>query len=116
MAESSSVEYRALVNNTHKMITLIAGDPITVASKLMEKELIPASASGAGAKELVEIVRNHVNVFPEKFGVFIGVLREIPWLRGLAMWLCDECEKLKVMEVKKVLLSHFFFCLALIKF
>ena len=109
MAEFLSVEYRALVKNTHKMISEISGDPLNVASRLIEKDLVASGSLGSmnslakekalKASELVEQVNNKVSTFPEKFEVFIEILNELPWLRDLAKLLQDERVKIKAIEV-----------------
>lgn len=101
-------EYRTLLASTDKMTLEISADPLTVASKLMAKGLIPpASLSTAHlqakekelkASELVQQVCNKVYSFPECFDLFLDVLNEMSWLQGLAKWICDEHKKLKESE------------------
>ena len=111
MAECDTAEYRALVRATDKMTSELAADPLTVASKLMAKGLIPPAALGSAqletkekelkASELVKQITSKVNNFPEKFEIFLAVLNEMHWLQDLAKWISEECKKIK-MEATKV--------------
>ena len=95
--------------NNHKMMLEISADPLTVTSKLMEKNLIPPVALSSvqlqtrekevKATELVTRIYNKVEAHPENFKVFLEVLNEMPWLKQLANCLTKDCEKLKVKKV-----------------
>ena len=105
MAECISAEYRALLRATDKMTSEIAADPLTVATKLTAKELIPPITIGSAqmqakekelkASEIVTQVCRKVENFPENFEVFLGVLDELPWLKQLANWIREDMKKIE---------------------
>ena len=105
MAECISAEHRALIRVMDKMTSEIAADPLTVASKLAAKELIPpitvssaqmqAKEKELKASEIVTQVCDKVKTFPENFAVFLGVLDELPWMKQLAKSIREEFKKIR---------------------
>lgn len=86
---SQTAEYRAVVNNTSKLVTGISTDNLTVANKLISKGLIPPNFSLQGiqqqdASNLVKQVTCQVDINSQNFQVLLDVLKEIVPLKSLA--------------------------------
>ena len=105
MAASQSVEYATLVQCTEKLARGISQDPLSMANKLLEaglvpptlvsKMLLPSGENYSKATELVLQVIKVVAGFPQKFHVFMKILKDCYWLNDLAETVCGQYEVTK---------------------
>ena len=89
-----SLEYQTLVRCTDTLTLAISADPLRVASKLLEVNLIslaqlravqqPTRDSHLKASELVTHMLEQVNLCPDKFDLFVKILNEVPCLQNTA--------------------------------
>ena len=94
-----SVEYRTLVTCTPNLNTLISGDPLTIANDLVAVNMIsPGIINEISSRQvddrtkackLVKCVCDHVGFNPEKYDLFISVLKRHMWLDDLVKTLND---------------------------
>ena len=109
---SAMVEYKSLSSISDKLISMIASDPLPLANVLFARGLISkAKLSSASqgkyeqATEIVQQVLNTVQHFPQKFEVFLGAVRELPWLQALAESIEETFKKFKE-EAEKVYVAN----------
>ena len=106
-------EYKTLVSNRPKIVSLISADPLLVGNTLAAKGLVPpVSVDDSRSKEkmatdLVQQVSQQVQVFPEKFYTFVAALREFTWLDLLAKLLEKEvCTKIIYVVIRCEMTLH----------
>ena len=105
MAASQSVELATLVQCTEKLANGISQDPLYVANKLLEaglvpptlvsKMLLPSGENYCKATELVLQVMKVVEGSPQKFDVFMKILKDCYWLNDLVETVCGQYEIVK---------------------
>ena len=114
MAQRSSAEYRAFVNQTEQMVTAISTDLTTVTIKLFTRDMIPSlsrnqfQTTEEEACQIVWKIIKQIKTSPEKFEMFIAVLNEIPPLQDLAKLIGEEREKIKMEDQETALVCFFF--------
>ena len=99
------LEHLTLIQCTESLTSGISQDPLKVASLLLEKGLVaPAQVRSAQlqgkddhlkASQLVLHMIGKVEMFPEKFEVFLSLLDGLPWLQDVV-----ECVRQKYKENK----------------
>ena len=101
--ESLNLEYVTLVSLTDKLTRGISIDCLTVTQKLIAKDVIPPSCmSTANEIEVFDKVLKAVDIDPENFPTFLGVINECPWIKQLATLARDTCEEKKKQQAQKV--------------
>lgn len=95
MAQCLSAGHRTLVNCTDRIIPLVSDNLTELSSKLFSRKLIKSPLAHGEASQLVQTVIDQVNVFPEKFGVFLDALKEIMTLQDLAVLIQKEYEEIQ---------------------
>ena len=94
MATKESMEYLVLHDLAADIASEIAGDPVAISAKLLEKGFISEAQHNSTkmqdkeekskANELVELVKRKVRLNSERFSSFINILSEFPWLKDIA--------------------------------
>lgn len=95
----------SLASYTYALTTTIAADPLTVASKLLEKDMISSSqfeaaqqqtiTDSAKASRLVAQVINQVKQQPKKLKQFLDIPSSIPVMRDKAEEIRKEVQRSK---------------------
>ena len=108
--DKESIEYSTMLERTVDLISEISADVLSVANELVAERLIPPSMQSSAliqakdpqtkATELVHQVTNKVKTFPEKFHVFLKVLKRIGWLEELAKKIHENFNELKKQQKK----------------
>lgn len=99
-----SLEYQTLLACTSKLVSEISQGPSTVSAKLLDKGFIPpnlhkkmqmiALEDQVKASELVSCVTSKVQNYPEKYRVFLEILRGEAWLGELVTTLENKYSEL----------------------
>ena len=99
----SSPELTAIDRCIEKLVYVIRIDPLSIAIKLIAKELLPYSIADrmrlpgiteeVKATDLVASVRGLIAESPEKFNDFVKILKEEPWLNSVSETLSSTYSK-----------------------
>ncbi len=105
MATQENIEYLALTKCKMELTSEISADPLSVATLLVAKGLVPDSSlnfvqlqtvqKDEKASELVSQVTNKVKTFPLSFDEFLKVLGEFIWLKDILELITKAHDKLK---------------------
>ena len=87
-----SLKHLSMLKSTRALISVVAADPLTVAERLFERELVAQEQvrdaqlatkhNHLKASELVIHLIDMVGSFPQKYDEILDVLREFPWLKN----------------------------------
>ncbi len=110
MATQENIEYLAMLKCEVKLTSEISADPLSVATALVAKGLIPESSlnfvqlqtvqKDEKASEVVSQVTNKIRTYPARFAEFLEVLQSYKWLEDVLKILNAAYDKLK-QEKKK---------------
>ena len=111
MATQENIEYLALLKCKVELTSEISADPLSVATALVAKGLIPESLyrsvesqtkddDEVKASELVSKVTNKIMTYPARFAEFLEVLQGSNWLKDVLKSLTTAYDELKA-ENKK---------------
>ncbi len=105
MATQENIEYLALLQCTVELTSEISADPLSVATALVAKGLIPESSHSfvrlqtvlkdEKASELVSQVTNKIRTYPARFAEFLEVLQRNKWLEDVLKSLTAAYDELK---------------------
>ncbi len=105
MATQENIEYLALLKCIVELTSEISADPLSVATALVAKGLIPepvhtsllslAKENNVKANELVSQVTNKIRTYPARFSDFLEVLQDSNWLKDVSNILIAAYEELK---------------------
>ena len=108
--DKESVEYSTMLKCTVDLISEISADVLAVANELVAERIIPPSMQSSAqiqakepqtrATELVHRVTSKVRTFPEKFHVFLDILKRFGWLEDLAKKIHESFDELKSKQEK----------------
>ena len=111
MATQENIEYLALLKCKVELTSEISADPLSVATALVAKGLIPESVhtsmlnltkeNNVKASELISQVTNKVRTFPVAFDEFLKVLSSFIWLKNILDLITEVHDKLKSQESDK---------------
>ncbi len=111
MATQENIEYLALLKCKVELTSEISADPLSVATALVAKGLIPESLhrfvesqtkdDEIKATELISKVTNKIKTYPERFAEFLEVLQSSKWLEDVSKTLVAAYNELKPQENKK---------------
>ena len=111
MATQENIEYLALLKCKVELTSEISADPLSVATALVAKGLIPESLHRSvesqtkddeiKATELISKVTNKIKTYPERFAEFLEVLQSSKWLEDVLKTLVAAYNELKPQENKK---------------
>ncbi len=90
MATQENIEYLALLKCKVELTYEISADPLSIATALVAKGLIPepvhsyvlqqTKENEVMASKLVNQVTNKIKTYPSRFSDFLGVLKSYKWL------------------------------------
>ncbi len=102
MATQENIEYLALLKCKVELTSEISADPLSVATALVAKGLIPESLHSSvesqtkvKASELVSKVTNKIRTYPARFSDFLEVLQSYKWLEDVLKTLNAAYDELK---------------------
>ena len=110
MATQENVEYLALLKCKDELTSEISEDPLSVATALVAKGLIPESLHRSvksqgeddetKASELVSKVMKKIRTYPARFSDFLEVLQGSIWLEDVLKTLTAAYDALKAQKKK----------------
>ncbi len=110
LSVQENVEYLALLKCKVELTSEISAHPLSVATALVAKGLIPESLHRSvesqteddemKASELVSKVMNKIRTYPARFSDFLEVLRGSNWLEDVLKTLIAAYEELKAKNKK----------------
>ncbi len=110
MATQANIEYLALLKCKVELTSEISADPLSVATALVAKGLIPESLHSSvesqtkddkvKASELVSKVTNKIRTYPARFAEFLNVLQSHKWLEDVLKTLNTAYDELKQENTK----------------
>ena len=107
--DSLSLEYVTLVSLTDKFTTVMSMDCSTITQKLIAKGMIPVSCmSTANGTEVFDKVLKAVDINPENFATFLGVINECPWIKQLATLARDTYEEKKQQQAQEKVVNNIY--------
>ena len=93
LLNKNMAEVKTLNECNYKLTIALSTEPLTIASELLAKNLIPVGimdemhlftfTDRQKASKLVTAVRNAVELNPENYKVFVDVLEKEPWCRDI---------------------------------
>lgn len=102
----SNIEYLTLVESTSFLARAISIDPLEIAQKCFEQSMfsedqmrsvqLDAKDSYTKASELVTLVTTKIQDFPEKFHVFMRILRELHYMQDVVIKVNEKYELKKM--------------------
>ncbi len=111
MATQENIEYLALLKCKVELTSEISADPLSVATALVDKGLIPESLNRSvesqtkddeiKATELISRVTNKIKMYPERFSEFLEILQSSKWLKDVLKTLVAAYDELKQQENEK---------------
>ncbi len=110
MATQENIEYLALLKCKVELTSEISADPLSVATALVAKGLIPESSlhfvqlptvqKYEKASELISQVTNKIRTYPARFAEFLEVLQSSKWLEDVLKSLTAAYDELKPVHKK----------------
>ncbi len=111
MATQENIEYLALLKFKVELTSEISADPLSLATALVAKGLIPESVhtsmliptkeNNVKASELVSQVTNKVKTFPATFDEFLKILGDFIWLKNILELITKVYGELKLKDRKR---------------
>ncbi len=106
MATQENIEYLALLKCKVELTSGISEDPLSVATALVDKELVPESLCKSVESQteddemkatelLISEVTNKIRKYPERFSDFLVVLLSYKWLEDVLKRLNAAYDELK---------------------
>ena len=111
MATHENIEYLALLKCKVELASEISADPLSVATALVVKGLIPESLHRSvesqtkddemKATELISKVTNKIKTYPARFAEFLEVLQSSKWLEDVLKTLIAAYDELKQENINR---------------